>query len=142
VIHTGKSINLPLLVCWELWIARNQAIFNLRPPHWPTILHHTIVDFDLIPDVVSSAPPRILRLEIIDKSKPWAYFDGSAQDVGCGGGAILYLNESHCFKIQINLGRGTNNFAELCTAKHIIYFAIQKQCRHLQLFGDSKIVCN
>ncbi|MCY6488339.1 reverse transcriptase-like protein, partial [Actinobacillus pleuropneumoniae] len=65
-----------------------------------------------------------------------------AQEAGCGGGAVLYLNELHCYKIQINLGRGTNNFAELCTAKHIIHFAIQKHCSHLQLFGDSKIVCN
>lgn len=140
--HSGKSINIPLLACWAVWIARNQAIFNHRAPHWPTMLLHTIVDYNMIPEDETTAPTRILKPVNIDKSKPWAFFDGSAQDAGLGGGAILYLNEIHCYKIQINLGRGTNNYAELCTAKHIIHFAIHKHCRHLQLFGDSKIVCN
>lgn len=96
----------------------------------------------MLPEEDPPAPPRIIRPVPIDISKPWVFFDGSAQEAGCGGGAILHLNERHCFKLQINLGRGTNNFAELCTAKHIIHFVIHKHCRHLQLFGDSKIVCN
>lgn len=133
---------MPLLVCWSLWISRNQSIFNHKSPHWPAILLHTFVDYDLLPEEDSNTPPHIIKPEIIDKSKPWAYFDGSAQEVGCGGGAILYLNETPCFKIQRSLGRGTNNYVELCTAKHLIHFALEKNCRHLQMFGDSKIVCN
>eukprot|EP00253_Pinus_taeda_P029159 PITA_29159 len=140
--HTGKSCNIPLLVCWAIWIARNKAIFDHRAPHWPSILLNTLADYNIIPEEDTSAPVRILRQLNIDKSKPWAFFDGSAQEAGCGGGAILHLNDTHCFKLQINLGRGTNNYAELCTAKHIIHFSIQKHCRHLQLFGDSKIVCS
>eukprot|EP00253_Pinus_taeda_P003007 PITA_03007 len=139
--HTGKSRNIPLLICWAIWIARNKAIFDHHAPHWPSILLNTIADYNIIPEEDSSAPVRILKQLNIDKSKPWAFFDGPAQEAGCGGGAVLHLSDSHCFKLQINLGRGTNNFAELCLAKHIIQFAIQKQCRHLQLFGDSKIVC-
>lgn len=42
----------------------------------------------------------------------------------------------------MNLGRGTNNFAELATAKHLLHFALEKHCTHLQLFGDSNLVCN
>lgn len=42
----------------------------------------------------------------------------------------------------MGLGRGTNNFAELITAKYTIQFALEKQCKILQLFGDSKTVCN
>lgn len=42
----------------------------------------------------------------------------------------------------MSLGRGTNNYVELCITKHLIHFALEKHCRHLQLFGDSKIVCN
>eukprot|EP00253_Pinus_taeda_P002467 PITA_02467 len=139
--HTGKSRNIPLLVCWAIWIARNKAIFDHYAPHWPSILLNTIADYNIIPEEDSSAPVRILKQLNIDKSKPWAFFDGSAQEAGCGGGVVLHLTDSHCFKLQINLGRGTNNFAELCSTKYIIQFAIQTQCRHLQLFGDSKIVC-
>lgn len=140
--HTRKSINMPLLVYWAIWITRNQVILKNKAPHWPVILSHIISDFDLLPEVDSNAPPHTTRLEIIDKLKLWAYFDGSAQEAGYGGGAILYLNDTHCFKIQIKLSRRTNNFAKLSTTKHIIHFALQKQCRHLQLFGDSQIVCN
>jgi len=38
--------------------------------------------------------------------------------------------------------RGTNNFAELLAAKFLILFALEKNCRDLQLFGDSKVVCD
>eukprot|EP00253_Pinus_taeda_P025252 PITA_25252 len=140
--HSGKAINLPLLACWAIWIARNQAIFHHKAPHWPSITLHTIADYNMIPEESQPAPPRNLRPVPIDKSIPWAFFDGSAQENGCGGGAILHLSDQHCYKIKINLGRGTNNYVELCTAKHIIHFAIQKHCRHLQLFGDSKLICN
>eukprot|EP00253_Pinus_taeda_P033090 PITA_33090 len=140
--HSGKSIHLPLLVCWAIWIARNQIIFQNKAPHWPIILSHTIADYDLLPEVVPKNPIRTNKPISLDKSKPWTFFDGSAQEAGCGGGALLYLNDDHYYKIQIKLGRGTNNFAELNTTKHIIHFAIQKQCSHLQLFGDSQIVCN
>lgn len=133
---------MPLLAYWAIWIARNHSIFNLKDPHWPSILLHTIADYDLLPEDEFIAPPRTIIPEIIDKSKPWAYFDGFAQEAGCGGEAILFLNDSHRSKIQINLGRGTNNFAELCTTKHLIYFALEHDCTQLQLFGDSKIVCN
>jgi len=102
----------------------------------------TITDFDLLPEEDSNTPPHIIKPEIIHKSLLWTYFDGYAQEAGCGGGAILYLNETHCFKIQMRLGRGTNNYAELCTTKHFMHFALEKHCRHLQLFGDSKIVCS
>jgi len=138
----GKAKNMPLLSYWSIWIARNQSIFNLKAPHWPSILLHTIADFDLLPEEDTNTPPRTIIPETIDKSKPWAYFDGSTQEAGCGGGVILFLNDTHCFKIQINLGKGTNNYVELNTAKHLIHFALEQHCSHLQLFGNSKIVCN
>lgn len=42
----------------------------------------------------------------------------------------------------MHLGRGTNNFADLATAKHLLHFALERNCTQLQLFGDSKLVCN
>eukprot|EP00253_Pinus_taeda_P006554 PITA_06554 len=142
LLHTGKSNNMPLLVCWVIWIARNQVIFQNKAPHWPVILRHTIADYELLPEANPKNTIRTNRPLNLDKTKPCAFFDGFAQDTGCEGGALLYLSDDHYYKIQIKLGRGTNNFAELRTAKHIIHFAIQKQCSHLQLYGDSQIVCN
>lgn len=129
-------------MCWAIWIARNRAIFDQKLPHWPITIAHIIADLALIPDDPPSAPPRSITPELIDKSFPWAYFDGSAQEDGCGGGGLLYLWENHSFSLQFPLGRGTNNYAELSTAKHLISFALEKGCTKLQLFGDSMIVCN
>eukprot|EP00253_Pinus_taeda_P028743 PITA_28743 len=140
--HKGKGRNLPLLVCWAFWMARNRAIFDNKDPLWRSIGPRILADFDLLSEDSTQPPPRTIHPELIDKSHPWAYFDGSAQDEGCGGGALLYLREGHCYHIQVKLGRGTNNFAELSITKHLIHFALEKHCSHLQLFGDSKLVCN
>ena len=40
---------------------------------------------------------------VIDKTAPWAYFDGAAQENHCGGGAYLYLREGHYFQIMMGL---------------------------------------
>jgi len=42
----------------------------------------------------------------------------------------------------MGLGKGTNNFAELLADKNLITFTLSKNCLHLQLFGDSQIICN
>ena len=42
---------------------------------------------------------RLVVEEIIDKSSPWGYFDGSAVGVPhiCGAGGLLYISNEHCF---------------------------------------------
>ena len=68
--HSGKPINMPLLVCWAIWIARNQIIFNNKDPHWPTILSHTIADYNMLPEIDHTAPTHTFSPITIDKSKP------------------------------------------------------------------------
>jgi len=89
-------------------------------------------------------PPNAQNIsqEQFDPNRPWAYFDGAAQEEGCGGGAILHISERHSYSLIMGLIRGTNNFAEHSAALHIIRFALEKNCHALQLFGDSKIVCD
>lgn len=62
----------------------------------------------------------------IDKSIPWDYFDGSSQQQGCGGGAILYLNDEHYYNISTGLGRDTNNYSELNNLRLLI-FSFEKE---------------
>jgi len=85
---------------------------------------------------------RNITPEVINTAHPWAYFDGSAQEAGCGGWAILHMSKAHVYKIKMGLGRGTNNYAELAAANNLILFALSKNYLHLQLFEDSKIICN
>lgn len=80
--------------------------------------------------------------EVIDRSYPWAYFDGSTQENGCGGGAILYISDKHYYKLKMGLGRGTNKFVELNNLGHQLIFSLEKNCNKIQIFGDSKIVIN
>jgi len=38
--------------------------------------------------------------------------------------------------------RGTSSFAELLATKHLIHFSLEKNVKDIQLFGDSKIICD
>ena len=37
---------------------------------------------------------------------------------------------------------GTNNYAELMTLKLLLCFSIERNCRQLQVYGDSMVVIN
>ena len=62
---------------------------------------------------------RIITEEVIDKTKPWGFFDGSASGNPqvCGVGGILFLKDDHYFTFKVGLGVGTNNLAELFALK-------------------------
>ena len=78
----------------------------------------------------------------LDRSLPWAFFDGATQNNLCVGGAMLYLTESHFFVMSLGLGGGTNNFAELMSLKLQLMFALEKGCTELNFLGDSFNVIN
>jgi len=84
---------------------------------------------------------RELEVEI-DRSVPWGYFDGAAQENRCGGGALLFLSDSHYFTLSCGMGEGSNNFAELMSLKLLLVFAVEKGCLNLNVFGDSMNVIN
>ena len=58
------------------------------------------------------------------------------------GGATLFLNPTHHFQISMGLGSGTNNYAELMALKLLLCFAIESNCKKLQVFGDSLVIIN
>lgn len=83
---------------------------------------------------------QIITPEIIKQDMSWGYFDGSSQNVRCGWGTILHLNNSHSFKLKSGLGQGSNSFVEFYSLKLLLLFALEHGCRQLQIFGDSKII--
>jgi len=140
--NVTKQKFLPLLVIWGIWLARNQAIFNDKP----SLPEHTsamaVGMFNAFPEHIRAAKQK-RDLEVdIDRSVPWGFFDGAAQNNRCGGGAILHLSDSHFFVLSAGLGEGSNNFAELMSLKLLLIFAIEKGCKKLNVFGDSKNVIN
>lgn len=36
--HSPRIRNLPILICWSIWLQRNKLIFSGIIPHWPDVL--------------------------------------------------------------------------------------------------------
>ena len=87
---------------------------------------------------------RIITDEVINRSKPWGFFDGSASGNPqvCGAGGVYFLNDNHYFMFKAGLGEGTNNFTELYALKLLLTLALDKQVSSIQVFGDSLLVIN
>lgn len=45
-----KQFNLPLLICWAIWIAQNHLIFQNSPPRWSIIAAKVLASYTLILD--------------------------------------------------------------------------------------------
>ena len=82
--------------------------------------------------------------EVIDKTFPWGYFDGSASRDPkiCGVRGVLFISEDHFFTFKAGLGFGTNNFAELIGLKLLLTLPLQHNDKQLHIFGDSQLVIN
>jgi len=133
---------LPLLVIWGIWLARNKAIFDDKPSLSEHISALAVGMFNSIPEHIRAAKQkRDLEVEI-DRTVPWGFFDGAAQNNRCGGGAIFHLSDSHFFVLSAGLGEGSNNYAELMSLKLLLIFAIEKGCKRLNVYGDSMNVIN
>ena len=78
----------------------------------------------------------------LDKMVRWGFFDGAAHNNAYGGGALLYLTETHFYELVVGLGEGDNNFAELMSLKLLLIFAAEKGCRIINFMGDSMNVIN
>lgn len=78
----------------------------------------------------------------IDSNTPWAFFDGAANQHGCGGGFIIHINDHHYYKVKLGLGAGTNNYVELITLQHLLHFSLSHHCTSINIYGDSKIIIN
>ena len=123
-------------------MARNKAIFEDVASNPAIVGALSVGDFKAYPEYIRVARER-RRLEVdIDRSSPWAFFDGAAQNELCGGGAVLFLSDSHFFVISMGLGGGTNNFAEIMSLKLLLIFSLEKGCNKLNFMGDSLNVIN
>ena len=84
---------LPAIVCWGIWIRRNNDIFEDRITT-PQVVASNILAIAAHFSTEQKQPRvREIRQETIDKSFPWGYFDRAAQGepICCGAGAVLYL---------------------------------------------------
>jgi len=109
---------------------------------WPRTEANIIYSFTELPDPTPTRVRSILPPPTIDFTTPWAFFDGAANQIGCGGGFLLHRNENHRFKVQMGLGVGSNNFAEIMALRNLLHFSLEQRCQNLNIYGDSKTVVN
>eukprot|EP00253_Pinus_taeda_P010579 PITA_10579 len=134
--------NLPPIICWGIWIARNRSIFKeqLTPAEVIAIQSSAIFSSISEPKESRSSGPK--NEERIREGIPWAYFDGAAQNNNAGAGIVIHISPSHSLKADVGLGPGTNNFAELSALKLLLCWLITKNISSAQIFGDSLNVIN
>ena len=87
-----SMVDLPLLVIWGVWIARNNWIFadkGCTPEITANVVGGILTAF---PQHVKVKLQREILAVEIDKSLPWGFFDGVAQDNVCGG-ELFYILE-------------------------------------------------
>ena len=125
-----KSIrSLPIIVTWFIWKARNHSCFDDFIPSPAQVYASSLGLLSSYPQDNEVLKIRIITEEIINKTKPWGFFDGSASGDPhlCGAGGILFLKEYHFFTFKASLGIGTNNYAELYALKILLSLALDKQ---------------
>eukprot|EP00253_Pinus_taeda_P004922 PITA_04922 len=138
----SKMTNLPVIVIWHIWKARNRIIFQDCPVFGKLMEAEIIATYGELPE---PPPPHVRHPHPpprIDHATPWAYFDGAANQQSCGGGFIIYKTEQHYYSIKVGLGAGTNNFADLITLRHLLHFSMSHHISCINIFGDSKTIIN
>jgi len=63
---------------WHLWLARNRAIFDDKPVRWLHLIALIISAFNELPEPPQPQIRKPCEPPHIDKSTPWAFFDGAA----------------------------------------------------------------
>ena len=135
---------LAIIVIWFIWKAKNLSYFEDLTLSPAQVSSFSLGMMKNIPQNQSVLSIRNILVEVIDKTYPWGFFDGSAagDPVVCGAGGMLLLSDVHYFSFKAGLGLGTNNFVELCALKLLLILARRHSVDKIQIFGDSQLVIN
>ena len=138
------SKKLVFKVLWFIWLARNKSYFENLILSSFQVASLSMGLLSTFPQDQSVVRIRVVVAEVIDKSYPWGYFDGST--VGepklCGVGGLIFITDEHFFTFKAGLGSGSNNFAELLGLKLLLTLSLENNFKTLQIFGDSQLVIN
>lgn len=138
-----KTEDLTLIYEMGIWSDRNQKIFHARAFSSNQLVAQVLVILDSILVESENSRSWVILEEQIDITQPWDFVEGSSQvNRHCGGDAILFLNENYYFKLKSDLGLGSKSYVELLSMKLLFRFALEKGCRQLHIFGDSRVVVN
>jgi len=133
---------LPCIITWGIWMARNKIIFEDKWTEPDIVAAQCMGILQAFPQVNPKQNPRNIGDLVIDKSIPWAFFDGAAQGnpLICGGGGIIFRGDSNYYCSRTGLGMGSNNCAEFMALKLLMLLAIEMEIKLLNIMGDSMVI--
>ena len=130
---------LPVHLCWQVWKASNEAIFQDRSPSLFRISNHFLAEASSS-SLIVKASPSFRHSFVIPTDRTVAWFDGASQQGGdlCGARGEIVLNPHTSIRWTLNCGQGTNMKAELLGAWASLVLA-SRYTEELLLLGDSKL---
>jgi ribonuclease HI len=137
----SAPLQLAAIVCWAIWIERNHAIFENRPPSRPAVLHRILTSFHWRPSSIKPIQNRACVHQLA-KGYTLICFDGAAQQNGlcCGAGGTFRSSLSRTSNWSLNCGSGSNTKAELMGLWVSLSLATFWSLDHILVLGDSKII--
>lgn len=136
----GNLRNLPLIISWGIWIARNKRVFQDKETPVAITEAQGAAIFASIPELKEPSSQRTVPDFQIAEGIPWAFFDGASQNNKAGAGLVIHVSPSHSLKASVGLGSGSNNYAELLALKLLLCWLIHRHTLTIQIFGDSQNV--
>jgi ribonuclease HI len=133
-------LSLPAIVCWNVWLARNAAIFDDKPP--PIYLVTNLILNAVVRPHPTIARTKRRSITSLPFDKAIAWFDGATQLDGsrCGAGGHISINAQTSYRWTLNGGQGTNTKAELLGAWASLILAQRLNIDVMILLGDSKVI--
>jgi ribonuclease HI len=133
--------NLAALVCWNLWIERNFALFEDRAPSPKAVIYRVLSLFSWQPSTVKPVLYKDIDLRLPD-GFTLACFDGAALSTGlcCGAGGFFKTHQSKITKWFLNCGSGSNTKPELMGLWASLLLASSWSISHLLVCGDSSVI--
>jgi ribonuclease HI len=135
------SKNLPLLVCWHIWLDRNKLLFEGKNPTTRVTAHKAMGALGNVSMIEKEQNLRVNSINRINGCSV-AFFDGASEAGGsnCGAGGVIKSCSSMEYRWYLNCGAGTNTKAELMGAWAALFIAKHLDILDIQLLGDSKVI--
>ena len=105
--------HLPLFVLWEVWKARNAAIFS-SSVYKPEVIYlkilSSISEWGKKPSPLKG---RIHSAPLLQQEKPVDFLNGASKEGVCGASFVIKLNNSRTFRGWLKAGLGSNTQVEV-----------------------------
>jgi hypothetical protein len=129
------------LICWQLWLERNEVIFENDCSSIFLVLHRNLICLGKSLTLQHPSFP-LHTPSVLKEGIPTGWFDRAAQLHGQLSGArgVIRINKHTVFKWTFNCGLGTNTRVELLGVWALLTLASRLHILDLQVFGNSRII--